>query len=85
MPETKYKTTFQYKHTPNKWELRPQDPLLAMRKSEKGAFLKKSFAPDFKIYIFGIVLQFLKDWLKQNFWSYLTGLQDPCELFLVRR
>ena len=37
-------------------------------KWEKGSYLKKPSAPDFKTYIFGIVLQFLIDWLKRNFW-----------------
>ena len=40
-------------------------------KQEKGPYLKKLSAPDFKIYIFGIVLQFLADWLNQNFWNIL--------------
>ena len=41
----------------------------------------RPLAPDFKTYIFGIVLQFPTDWLKQNFWVffYWLGLQDPCE------
>ena len=51
-------------------------------KWENGLYLKKPFVPDFKTYIFGIVLQFPIDWLKRNFWNFFfldwTGLQDPC-------
>ena len=38
-------------------------------------------APDFKTYIFGILLQFPKIWHQQKWWVFffdLTGLQDPC-------
>ena len=33
VPETKTKTTSEYKHTPNEWEIWPQKPLLTTRKS----------------------------------------------------
>ena len=41
--------------------------------------LKKPSAPDFKTYIFEIVLQFPKYWLKRNFWSFfrLDGTSGP--------
>ena len=44
--------------------------VFSWRKVRNRAFSKKAFAPDLKTYIFGIVLQFLKDRLKWNFWFF---------------
>ena len=62
------------------WPFRATDFIMGI--FENLGYLLRPLAPDFKTYIFGILLQFVKIWHQQKRWVFfrLRTPSGPCEL-----